>query len=205
MRIIIEIDEESETTEAEIREESRSTETTREEATDAGGAPSSGHARPEETMTPGPSPRQTLGSSEQATDAGAAPQSMTDPTTEGRMDVSSGDNATDGGAAPGANPELGRSPSLEGEMAPSGGVPTRTPETMLEEGTDAGPPPEPVEESSAVVEGAAMDYEAIVSGTVEEVKDRVEGGNLDLKKVLDAERSGDARSTLIEWLEGRKA
>ncbi|ELZ97465.1 MULTISPECIES: hypothetical protein [Haloferax] len=50
-----------------------------------------------------------------------------------------------------------------------------------------------------------MDYETMVSGTVEEVKDRVKGEHLDIMKLIEAERAGDDRNTLIEWLEKQKA
>ncbi|ELZ95818.1 hypothetical protein C440_05997 [Haloferax mucosum ATCC BAA-1512] len=50
-----------------------------------------------------------------------------------------------------------------------------------------------------------MDYEAIVSGTVEEVKDRVKQGHLDITRLIEAERAGSDRNTLIEWLEGRQS
>ncbi|SEL46766.1 hypothetical protein SAMN04488691_1054 [Haloferax larsenii] len=50
-----------------------------------------------------------------------------------------------------------------------------------------------------------MDYEAIVSGTVEEVKDRVRGGHLDITRLIEAERAGEARNTLIDWLERQQS
>ncbi|UVE50408.1 hypothetical protein KU306_00415 [Haloferax larsenii] len=50
-----------------------------------------------------------------------------------------------------------------------------------------------------------MDYEAIVSGTVAEVKDRVRGGHLDITRLIEAERAGEARNTLIDWLERKQS
>lgn len=47
------------------------------------------------------------------------------------------------------------------------------------------------------------DYEEIVSGTVDEVKDEVRDSDLNPEKVLEAEREGKDRKTLTEWLENR--
>jgi hypothetical protein len=48
-----------------------------------------------------------------------------------------------------------------------------------------------------------IDYDEVVEGTVDEVKDRVEDDDLDPEKVLDAEKDGKDRKTLKEWLDSR--
>ncbi|AFK21201.1 hypothetical protein HFX_6074 (plasmid) [Haloferax mediterranei ATCC 33500] len=213
MRIIIEIDEEAdtETTKAEVRkgaekihEGTRGREKTHQEATDAGEAPSSSPALAEETATSGPQPRRTRERPEQGTNGGAAPQSLPTPPSKNGMDVSPTGRATDAGAAPGPKPEPGRSPVINGGMPSTSGSPKKVSQAKSEK-TDAGPPSVPPSGSSATVEETQMDYETMVSGTVEEVKDRVKGEHLDIMKLIEAERAGDDRNTLIEWLEKQKA
>lgn len=46
-----------------------------------------------------------------------------------------------------------------------------------------------------------VDYEAVVAGTIPEVKERVEADDLDVNALLEAEREGKDRVTLVEWLE----
>lgn len=45
------------------------------------------------------------------------------------------------------------------------------------------------------------DYSEIVDGTIEEVREKIESRGLDLEKVLEAEKQGKNRVTLVEWLE----
>ncbi|MCJ7478705.1 MAG: hypothetical protein MUP63_00820 [Candidatus Nanohaloarchaeota archaeon QJJ-7] len=45
------------------------------------------------------------------------------------------------------------------------------------------------------------DYDEVVEGTVDDVKDRVEAEDLDIGKVLEAEKNNKDRVTLIDWLE----
>ncbi|MDY6769819.1 MAG: 30S ribosomal protein S3 [Candidatus Nanohaloarchaea archaeon] len=47
------------------------------------------------------------------------------------------------------------------------------------------------------------DYEELVEGTVEEVKDAVRDRDLVPEEVLEAEKAGKSRKTLTEWLERR--
>lgn len=47
------------------------------------------------------------------------------------------------------------------------------------------------------------DYDSIASGTVDEVKEAVEDRELDPDRLLDAEKDGKNRKTLIEWLSER--
>ncbi|MFB6167055.1 MAG: hypothetical protein ABEJ62_02220, partial [Candidatus Nanohaloarchaea archaeon] len=47
------------------------------------------------------------------------------------------------------------------------------------------------------------DYEEIVSGTVDEVKEKVQEEDLDPEEVLEAEKQNKDRVTLVEWLEER--
>lgn len=47
------------------------------------------------------------------------------------------------------------------------------------------------------------DYDDVVEGTVDEVKDRVDEDDLDPQKVLAAEKEGKNRKTLKQWLESR--
>ncbi len=47
------------------------------------------------------------------------------------------------------------------------------------------------------------DYEEIVEGTVQEVKEKVEDTDLDLEKLLEAEKSNKDRKTLKDWIENR--
>lgn len=198
MRIIIEIDEKAETTE--VREAVESREETSEEATDAGEAPRSRSPIAEETVGPGPAPAEPPERPGQATDAGSAPESLPEPPTGSETGVPGTTSATDAGSAPGRM----EGPRSTGGSIAGGGSPGRAPVTTPTEVTDAGPPPGFQEEGSGTGADTAIDYEAIVSGTIEEVKDRVEGGDLDVSRVIEAERSGNARSTLLDWLERRK-
>lgn len=51
-----------------------------------------------------------------------------------------------------------------------------------------------------------IDYDELVDGTVDEVKDAVEArDDIDIEAVLEAERAGDDRVTLTDWLEERMA
>ncbi|MDY6766475.1 MAG: hypothetical protein SVW77_03840 [Candidatus Nanohaloarchaea archaeon] len=50
---------------------------------------------------------------------------------------------------------------------------------------------------------ADVDYDELVEGTVEDVKERVEDDYLDPVKVLNAEKANKDRVTLVEWLEER--
>ncbi|WP_396611985.1 hypothetical protein ACH9L7_01505 [Haloferax sp. S1W] len=208
MRIIIETDEEAETEtfKTGVREESVSTKAAREEATDAGGAPSTGPTRPEDTTTHRAAPKQTPRDSEQTVDGGAAPRSLTASMTKEKKDVTATGQVTDAGGAPVTRPAARDGPSTKEGVSPGGRSPRRAPERTFTEKTDAGRPSVPTNGSSipATAEQTAMDYEAIVSGTVEEVKERVKGGHLDISKLIEAEQSGDDRNTLIDWLERQK-
>jgi hypothetical protein len=184
MRIIIEIEEGTSAAEPEIRRESRTGETTVEEAIDAGTAP-----RSEPDPTAGAS--EERGVPEGATDVGHAPEAMPDPSavpmpeTATQAAEASSSDATDAGGAPGNPGETPREASrpVETSAADGGSAP------------DLGP------DAAAVPEGMAVDYEAIVAGTVEEVKDRVREGGFDVERVIEAEKAGKNRSTLVEWLE----
>ncbi len=72
-------------------------------------------------------------------------------------------------------------------------------EPVEEEGEEAGEEPgdeeEPGEDDS--------EYEEVLEGSVEDVKDAFNSRNLDAEKLLELERDGDARDTLIEWLESK--
>ncbi|MFB6198083.1 MAG: hypothetical protein ABEI52_07435 [Halobacteriaceae archaeon] len=59
----------------------------------------------------------------------------------------------------------------------------------------------PEDEESAVE--LEFDYDEVVEGTVDEVKDKVRDEDLDLAKVLEAEKENKDRKTLKEWLESR--
>ncbi|MFB6294955.1 MAG: hypothetical protein ABEI97_04300 [Candidatus Nanohaloarchaea archaeon] len=48
---------------------------------------------------------------------------------------------------------------------------------------------------------ADTDYDEVVEGTIDEVKEAVQENDLDLEKVLEAEKSNKDRVTLVEWLE----
>jgi len=48
-----------------------------------------------------------------------------------------------------------------------------------------------------------VDYEELLEGTVDEVKEQVEDDDLDPTKVLEHEKEGKDRTTLKEWLESR--
>jgi hypothetical protein len=45
-----------------------------------------------------------------------------------------------------------------------------------------------------------VDYEAVVQGTIPEVKEEMEERNLDPQKVLEAEEENKDRVTLKDWL-----
>lgn len=59
------------------------------------------------------------------------------------------------------------------------------------------------EDSGGPDEQAEVDYDEVVGGTVDEVKEAVEEDDLDPAKVLEAERDGKDRVTLTSWLEDR--
>lgn len=200
MRIIIEIDQDEGTEmAAEIREEAGSPETSLGEAVDAGAAPESRSRPPEGSTSPDSARTETSKRLRRATDAGVAPESPSVSATDEGMNALATDRATDAGAAPKPGP------SPTGTSSPDGGSEGVTRHTTFMEGTNAGPPPASLEDGPKTVGGAVTDYEAIVSGTIEEVKDRVEEGDLDVEGVLRAERSGESRTTLLEWLEGRRS
>ncbi|MFB6265491.1 MAG: hypothetical protein ABEI07_00220 [Candidatus Nanohaloarchaea archaeon] len=48
-----------------------------------------------------------------------------------------------------------------------------------------------------------VDYEDVVSGTIDEVKEQVDEKDLDMKKLLEAEKSNKDRVTLVEWIQER--
>lgn len=53
-------------------------------------------------------------------------------------------------------------------------------------------------------EGPLFDYESIVSGTVDEVKQEIKKVDaIDLEKALEAEKEGKDRKTLKEWIRSR--
>lgn len=58
---------------------------------------------------------------------------------------------------------------------------------------------EPASESESSDE--SVDYEDIVSGTIDEVKTSTDRDDVDFEKVLAAERENKDRKTLVEWLE----
>lgn len=199
MRIIIEIDQDEGTeTAAEIREEVGSPERSHGEAVDAGAAPESRSTPPEGSPILGSARKETSKRLRRATDAGAAPESPSVSAADEETNALATDRATDAGAAPKPGP------SPTDASSPDGGSDEVTPDTTFMEGTNAGPPPASLEDGPTVG-GAVTDYEAVVSGTIEEVKDRVEGGDLDVEGVLRAERSGESRTTLLDWLEGRRS
>lgn len=71
------------------------------------------------------------------------------------------------------------------------------PDTFKEQGQEfAG-------ETSSEIEIEDVDYDTVVEGTVDEVKDEVEQRDLDPKDVLEAEIENKDRKTLKEWLESR--
>ncbi len=73
---------------------------------------------------------------------------------------------------------------------------------FLEEDSDAEPT-----EGSKIGEGEPFifDYNELVSGTVDEVKEEVKNTEaVDLNKVLEAEKAGKDRKTLKKWLRSRK-
>ncbi|MDY6778308.1 MAG: hypothetical protein SVU32_06570 [Candidatus Nanohaloarchaea archaeon] len=59
------------------------------------------------------------------------------------------------------------------------------------------------EDKEEVAVETEPDYEEVVDGTVDEVKERVRERDLDPSKVLDAEKGNKDRKTLKEWLESR--
>jgi hypothetical protein len=122
----------------------------------------------------------------EATNAGAAPASLA--LSPSPASAPSGD-AADAGGAPNQLPDI-----VEQEAA------TSTPVPLNGTGVDAGPPPSPLAGMRPAAGKDDMDYGAIVAGTVEEVKERVEQGDLDVDKVIAAEHSGKARVTLLDWL-----
>ncbi len=48
-----------------------------------------------------------------------------------------------------------------------------------------------------------VDYEEVVEGTIDEVKEQVQDDDLDPEKVLEAEQANKDRVTLVDWLEER--
>ena len=214
MRIIIETDEEAdaETIKTAVREELTSAKKTPKEATDAGKAPSAGPTttgatRPEGTPKPTSPPTHTLNNSGQTVDGGAAPQSRgTSTPKDGKADHSTG-QATDAGKAPKTNPATRRERSTQRDVSHASRPPKQATGSTFEGKTDAGRPSVPTNgsQTAAPVEQTAMDYEAIVAGTVEEVKDRVRGGHLDIARLIEAERAGEERNTLIDWLERQQS
>ncbi|MFB6076964.1 MAG: hypothetical protein ABEK12_02445, partial [Candidatus Nanohaloarchaea archaeon] len=50
---------------------------------------------------------------------------------------------------------------------------------------------------------ADVDYDGLVQETIADIKDRVWSADVDAEKVLEAERAGKERTTLIDWLESR--
>ena len=59
-------------------------------------------------------------------------------------------------------------------------------------------------ETEGEVSIADVEYEEIVSGTIEDVKDSVKGRDLDPQKVLKFEKKNKDRKTLKNWLKNRK-
>ncbi len=59
------------------------------------------------------------------------------------------------------------------------------------------------DEDETAEEPADVNYDNLVTGTVDEVKDAVRDGDLDVAAVLAAEEAGKDRSTLTGWLENR--
>lgn len=72
-------------------------------------------------------------------------------------------------------------------------------ESAEDEETEA----EDVEDEAAEEASADVDYEELVEGTVDDVKDAVRSQDLDAAKVLEAEQANKDRSTLTGWLENR--
>lgn len=62
---------------------------------------------------------------------------------------------------------------------------------------------EPAGEADQAADDAAVENQTLVEGTVDEVKTRVEAEDVDIERVIAAERAGEARVTLLEWLERR--
>ncbi len=193
MRIIIEIDEKGET--AEVMEETESVMMTQEEATDAGSAPRSRLVLPEDSSGSEPPTAEISETIGEVTNAGSAPESLPEPTTDLETETSSHGQAIDAGAAPEVDRSSGGTTFKETEDQRSASTPT------AKEGTNAGPPPASLQEQLSSVKGGETDYETIVSNNVDEVKERVEQGDLDVKKIIEAEQAGQARTTLLEWLE----
>lgn len=90
--------------------------------------------------------------------------------------------------------------AIGGGDQPSG--PEREPQRPQEpeEPESPEPAPEPVS-----AEAADVDYEEVVQGTVAEVKHQVMEEDLDPEQVLEAEKNGKDRVTLIDWLEEQLA
>lgn len=162
--------------------------------TDAGAAP-----RSPQTGSDGSSDdrRATSEGADEPTDAGSAPDPLPDPAADPGERPASPGSPTDGGGAP----ELNRSAS--GSAGTDGGHRVSPAARSGDERADAGPPPASVRERAAGREETAIDYETVLSGPVEEVKERVEAEALDAETVLDVERAGANRTALVEWLRGR--
>lgn len=73
------------------------------------------------------------------------------------------------------------------------------PATDEESGDEDGGADSTEEEEAA----ADVDYEALVTENISDIKDRVRDEDLDAAKVLEAEKTNKDRKTLVEWLENR--
>ncbi len=72
-----------------------------------------------------------------------------------------------------------------------------------ESGDEGGEPADETEEEDAEAETTEDNYEEIVEKSVTEVQAEVREKNLDIDKLIEAEENGQARDTLVEWLEDK--
>lgn len=71
----------------------------------------------------------------------------------------------------------------------------------VESGTEPSAEVKTAGETESRAEDATVEYATFVEGTVAEVKERVETEDVNIEHVIASERAGDARVTLLEWLE----
>jgi DNA repair exonuclease SbcCD ATPase subunit len=76
-------------------------------------------------------------------------------------------------------------------------------EAAGEEGAEA-PEEGAAEPDDEAAETAKDDHDAIVDQSVDDVKEEIRNKNVDIDKVVEAEKAGENRETLIDWLEGHR-
>jgi uncharacterized protein YegP (UPF0339 family) len=123
--------------------------------------------------------------------------------------------ATPAGAGSGGGATTARTAASGSTRDPSGGSGSAEQDTggggadaeaSVTEAGESEPMREPLPDGKPAAEWteSAIDYDEFVAErTVPEVREEVEERSLDAERVLEAERRGQARVTLIEWLEGR--